>query len=358
MVSMVKKMDKLLKSDKQPKMPRMGDIIEGKVIDIGTGTVYLDLGAIGTGIVMGPELYDGLNTLDKIKIGDKVAGTVLDLENEDGYIELSFREAGQEKVWQDLENILEKDKIIKVPILDANKGGLIIEINKIIGFLPVSQLSMEHYPRVEEADKGQILSHLKSFIGKKFKVKLISLNQENEKLIVSEKAAQADDLQEILASLKIGDIVEGEISGLTDFGAFVKFKSSKSDKKAEGLIHISELAWQRIEDPSEIVKVGEKIKAKIISLENNRISLSLKKLQEDPWDEVKKNYEKGQELKGKVIKVDHFGAFVQVNKDIHGLAHISQFSEGINLKIGKQYKFKINSLEPKEHRMGLELVSK
>lgn len=355
---MSNKMDKLLRSGKQPKMPQVGDIIQGKVIDIGTGAVYLDLGALGTGVVMGPELYDGLNTLDKIKIKDKVSGTVLELENEDGYMELSFREAGQEKVWQDLENILEKDEIITVPILDANKGGLIIEINKVIGFLPVSQLSMEHYPRVEEADKGQILSHLKSFIGKKFKVKLISLNQEKEKLIVSEKAAQADEFKAILASLKIGGIVKGQISGLTDFGAFVKFKAPKLEKSIEGLIHISELAWQRIEDPSEIVKVNDKIKVKIISLDNNRISLSLKRLQEDPWESVKKNYKKGQEVKGKVIKIDHFGAFVQIDKDIHGLAHISQFPEGINLKISRQYKFKINSLEPKEHRMGLELVNK
>lgn len=347
-------MEKLLKS--QPKLPKVGDIIEGKVIEIGTGAVYIDLGPLGTGVVRGPELYDGLNTLEKLKIGERVASTVLELENEDGYIELSFREAGQEIVWQELENKMEQDELAQTKILDANKGGLIVEIGSVIGFLPVSQLNMEHYPRVEEGDKSRILIHLKKFIGQDFKVKIISLDQEKEKLIVSEKAAQIDELQEILKNLKVGQIVEGEISGVTDFGAFIKFKIPKFKKETEGLIHISEMAWQRIENPREVVKVGDKLKAKVISLEKNRISLSIKELQKDPWEDAAKKYKKGQEIKGKIVKIDHFGAFVQIDKNIHGLAHVSQFPEGINLKIGKQYKFKIASLEPKEHRMGLERI--
>lgn len=351
-------MQELLKKKSAPKLPKIGEMVFGKVIEIGANAVYLDLSPIGIGVVRGPELYDGLNTTDNLKLGDEVSAIVLELENEDGYFELSFRQAGQEKVWQDLENKMEQDTIITTPILDANKGGLIVEIDNVIGFLPVSQLSFEHYPRVPEANKAQILAHLKKYIGQNFQVKIISLDQEKEKLIVSEKAALLDEFQKILTHLKLGQVVSGKISGLTDFGAFIKFKVPKLGKETEGLIHISELAWQRIENPSEVVQVGDKVKAKIINLDNNRIALSLKELQEDPWQTVEQKYKIGQELKGKVIKIDHFGAFVQLDKDIHGLAHVSQFPEGINLKIGKQYKFKIISLEPKEHRLGLELASK
>jgi len=359
-------MQELLKKSDSPKPPKAGDLVSGKVIEIGTSAVYLDLGPFGTGVIRGPELYDGLNTLGQLKLGDEVSATVLEVENEDGCFELSFRQAGQEKVWQSLENKMERDEMITTPILDANKGGLIVEIDSIIGFLPVSQLSLEHYPRVAGADKTQILTQLKKYIGQDFQVKIISLNQEKEKLIVSEKAAQTDEFQKILDNLKVGMIVEGRISGITDFGAFIKFKvpssstsrNAESEKETEGLIHISEMAWQRIEDPSELVKVDDKVRAKIISLSNNRISLSLKELQEDPWKDIEKKYKIHQEVKGKVIKIDHFGAFIQLDKDIHGLAHVSQFPEGsINLKIGKQYHFKIISLEPKEHRLGLELTN-
>lgn len=353
---MNKTMQDLLKKKTAPKLPKIGELVFGKVIEIGTNAVYLDLGPLGTGVVRGPELYDGLNTLEQLKISDEVSATVLELENEDGYFELSFREAGQEKVWKDLENKMEQDQIIATPILDANKGGLIVEIDSIVGFLPVSQLSLEHYPRVAEADRTQILAHLKKYISHDFQVKIISLNQEKEKLIVSEKAAQVDEFQKVLDNLKLGQIVQGRISGITDFGAFIKFKTPKLKKETEGLIHISEMAWQRIENPAELVQVNDKVKAKIISLDNSRIALSLKDLQKDPWKDVEKKYKIGQEIKGKIIKIDHFGAFVQLDKDIHGLAHISQFPEGLNLKINKQYKFKIISLEPKEHRMGLELA--
>ncbi|MFH1392738.1 MAG: S1 RNA-binding domain-containing protein [bacterium] len=355
---MSKTMQELLKKKSSPKMPKIGDLIFGKVIEIGTNAVYLDLGPLGTGVVRGPELYDGLSTLEHLKIGDEASANVLELENEDGYFELSLRLAGQEKVWQDLENKLWRDEIITTQILDANKGGLIVEIGGTIGFLPVSQLSFEHYPRVPEADKAQILTHIKKYIGHNFQVKIISLNQEKEKLIVSEKAAQADEFQKALDCLKLGQIVNGKISGVTDFGAFIKFKTPKLAKETEGLIHISELSWQRIENPSDLIQVNDKVKAKIISLDNNRIALSLKDLQEDPWKNVEKKYKIGQEVKGKAIRIDHFGVFIQLDKDIHGLAHVSQFPEGINLKIGKQYKFKIISLEPKEHRMGLELAVK
>lgn len=348
---------------------KMGDVIEGKVIAFDSNAIYLDLGIFGTGIVMGREIKDGLGTTNKIEIGDKVSATVTDLENEDGYVELSIREASIERAWLNLEEKQMNGKSFKTKIIDANKGGLIVELNGIVGFLPVSQLTNEHYPRVEEGEKSKILEKLRSFIGTEMKVKIIDTNRTEEKLIVSEKAAYFDEEKKAISELKVGDIIEGEISGVVNFGAFVKFlppskkDSDREEDKLEGLVHISELAWQLIDNPREVMKTGDKVKCQIIGIDNTRISLSIKALQKDPWANIKKKYKIGEVYKGQVRKINHFGAFVYLDDDIHGLAHVSELLEqnpekNIEdiLEIGKTYKWKILSIEPKEHRMGLGLV--
>jgi len=350
-------------------LPKEGDVIEGNVIAIDSSAIYLDLGIFGTGIVMGREIKDGLGATDKIKIGDKVSATVTDLENEDGYIELSIREASIERAWQDLEEKQAKGTVFSTKIIDANKGGLIVEVNGIGGFLPVSQLTSEHYPRVEEGEKSKILEKLRSFIGTEMKVVVLDANREEEKLIVSEKAAYSDKEKKFISELKIGDVIEGEVSGVVDFGAFVKFLppskkgSPREEDKLEGLVHISELAWQLIDNPREIIKTGDQVKCQIIGIDDTRISLSIKSLQKDPWIDVKKKYKVGGTYKGQVRKINHFGAFIYLDDDIHGLAHISELLEqnpGKNiediLEVGKTYKWKVLSIEPKEHRMGLSLV--
>jgi len=232
---------------------------------------------------------------------------------------------------------------------------LMVEINNVIGFLPVSQLSLEHYPRVEDGDKNRILGVLQSFIGQLFDVQIITADSAEEKLIVSEKAVFEKEMENRLGQLKIGMVVEGTITGVVDFGAFVKFG------EMEGLVHISELAWQRIENPKDIVKVGQKVTAKIISIDKGRVSLSIKQLQEDPWLEAVKKYQIGQTVKGKVAKVMPFGVFVELDKDIQGLCHIMELShEAVKnpediLKPGEEKEFKIISIEPAEHRLGLSL---
>ena len=349
--------------------PREGDVIEGKVIEIGSNAVYLDLGIFGTGIVLGKEIKDGLGTTDKLKTGDSVSATVTDLENEDGYIELSVREASIEKAWQDLEEKQVADAVFPTKILDANKGGLIVEVNGITGFLPVSQLSNEHYPRVEEGEKSKILEKLRSYIGIEMQVKVIDTDREGEKLIVSEKAAYSAEEKKAVSELKVGNVIEGEISGVVDFGAFVKFfppsktDSDREEDKLEGLVHISELAWQLIDNPRDIVKTGDRVKAKIIGIDNTRVSLSIKALEEDPWAKAEERYKAGEAYDGQVRKINHFGAFVYLDDDIHGLAHVSELLEahpGKNIEeiiqTGNTYKWKILSIEPKEHRMGLALV--
>ncbi|MDI6777774.1 MAG: S1 RNA-binding domain-containing protein [Patescibacteria group bacterium] len=349
--------------------PKEGDVMEGGIIAMDSSAIYLDLGNFGTGIVMGREIKDGLGTTDKLKIGDRVSATVTDLENEDGYIELSIREASIERAWQNLEEKQVEQEPLTTKILDANKGGLIVEINGISGFLPVSQLTNEHYPRVEEGEKSKILEKLRAFIGTEMKVCVIDTDREGEKLIVSEKAAYAEEEKKSISELKVGDVIEGEVSGVVDFGAFVKFlPPSKKDltneeDKLEGLIHISELAWQLIDNPREIVKTGDKVKAQIIGIDDTRVSLSAKALQKDPWASVEEKYKVGETYDGQVRKINHFGAFVYLDDDIHGLAHVSELLEkfpGKNIEeiieTGKTYKWKILSIESKEHRMGLGLT--
>jgi len=363
-------MDSLMKNTKIT-FPKVGDVIEGKVLEIGSSAIFLDLGFFGTGVVMGREIKDGLGATDRLKAGDSVTATVTELENDDGYVELSIREASIERAWQDLEEKQSHGDVFAVKILDANKGGLMVEVNGITGFLPVSQLTSEHYPRVEEGEKSKILEKLRSFIGTEMKVKVIDTDREATKLIVSEKAAFSEVEKQAISELKVGDVIEGEVSGVVDFGAFVKFLppskagSDQEEDKLEGLVHISELAWQLIDNPREIVKTGDRVKCQIIGIDNTRVSLSIKALQKDPWSEVEKKYKVGDAVKGQVRKINHFGAFVYLDDDIHGLAHVSELLEknpGKNIEeiieIGKSYQWKILSIEPKEHRMGLALVEK
>lgn len=330
---------------------KVGDTLEGIVINKEKSAIYIDLGRLGTGIVYGRELRDGFGTSRGVKIGDKVSASVVEVDNEHGYIELSFREANYEKAWTDLATKMENNETLSVKIMAANKGGFMTQINGIVAFIPVSQLATEHYPRVEGGDKNKILSKLNQFIGHNFDVKILDIDQDQEKLILSEKAVEAEK-NPVGQNYNIGDVVEGTITGVTHFGAFIKFDNT------EGLIHISELDWQLIENPKDIVKVGDKIKAQIIGIDNDRVSLSAKALKQDPWIEGAKQYKIGDKIKGLVTKVNFIGAFVQLDTHIHGLVHsteLAKLSEDA-LKAGKEYEFKILSIEPKEHKLGLGIA--
>lgn len=333
-----------------------GEVIRGRVLSVGKNEVYVDVDGIGIGVVRGRELYDDEQVLSALKPGDEVYASVIEIENKDGNIELSFRKAGQERVWQALREKLESREVIRTKILEANKGGLMVKLNGVMGFLPVSQLAPSHYPRVEDGDKNRILAVLRGYVGQDFDVRIITAEADGEKLIVSERAVIEEELVQKISKLSVGQVVEGEVTGVVDFGAFVKF-----GEELEGLVHISELAWQRIEDPKDIVKVGQKVKAQIIAIDNDRISLSFKRLQKDPWEDAVKKYSIGQQVKGKVLKLAPFGAFVELDPDIHGLAHLGELSAekvadaAAVLKEGEEREFKIISIEPQEHRLGLSL---
>jgi small subunit ribosomal protein S1 len=332
-------MKELIEKNNLLKPAQVGKIVEGKIIGKERAAVFLDLGPLGTGIIYGKEFQEAKEELKNLKIGDTVFAKIIDLENEEGYIELSLNQASNELTWEKLLEKKEKGETIQVKILGANKGGLLAEVFGIPGFLPVSQLLPEHYPRVEKGDTAKILKELQKFIGKEMTVKIFDLDPRQEKLILSEKAKDDEKIKEILKNYKVGEIVEGEITGLTDFGVFIKF----GKEKLEGLIHISELDWQLIEDPADIVKVGDKVKAKILSIADGKVSLSLKALKKDPWQDIEKKYKKGDIITGEVTKFNPYGAFVKIAPKIQGLCHISEFGTKSKmeaaLKINEKYNF-------------------
>lgn len=351
-----KEMEKLLANKNSRVIPKEGELIEGRVIDVSRNEIHVDIEGLTTGVIRGPELCDELEEYRDIKIGDKISATILELENEKGEMELSLKVIGHKKVWEKLKEIMEKGEIAEAKVFDANKGGLIIKLGLTIGFLPTSQMSPIYYPRVENANKSKILGKLRSLINKTLQVKIITVDEKEEKLIVSEKEVWKEKFKNKLENYKIGDVIEGIVSGLVDFGIFVKF-----GKNLEGLVHISELGWQRIEHPKNLFKTGDKIKAEIIDIEDDKISLSVKKLVPDPWKEAVGKFKIGDVVKGKVLKINPFGLFVELEKNIQGLAHISELSDKPIknpkelVKDGDVLDFKILSIEPEDHRLGLSL---
>ena len=345
-------MENLLNDKNAPKLPKVGEVAKGNVMEIGSNIIYVDLGPAGTGAIYGCGKFEGLSMFNDLKSGDAISATVVDIENEDGYVEMSLKETSFEMVWKELEKKMEEGEIITTKILEANKGGLMIKIVGVIGFLPASQLSSDYYPRVSDGDKNKILSLLMQTVGKDMKVRIIGIDKDEGKLIVSEKATKKEKEKERISSLRIGDEIDGEISGIVNFGVFVKF-----GENLEGLVHISELAWKLIDDPRKFFNVGQKVSCKIIGIDDDRISLSIKALEKDPWKKIDEKYKIKQKVKGEVTKINPFGAFVQLDKDIHGLAHVSKIDDGggiQDMEIGKVYEFEIISIESSDHRLGLK----
>ncbi|MDP2641496.1 MAG: S1 RNA-binding domain-containing protein [Candidatus Yanofskybacteria bacterium] len=340
---------------------KVGDIVEGVVVGIGRSAAYLDLGPRGTGIIYGREFMEEKEQLKGIKMGDAITAKIVDLENEDGYIELSLREAGKQITWEKLKEQREKEETFRVKITGANKGGLLAELYGIQAFLPVSQLHSDHYPKVEGGDPSRILEELQKFIGEDFEVQVCDIDAAENKIILSERAKERGRIKEVLEKYKVADVVEGTITGIVDFGAFIAFPADAPETdQIEGLIHISEIDWQIIENPAQFLKVGEKVQAQIIDISNDRVSLSLKAMKGDPWKGIEEKYQKLDVVQGKVTKINPFGAFVEIEPKIQGLAHISEFGTRKNMEDviepQKTYAFQILELNAPEHRMTLKLV--
>jgi small subunit ribosomal protein S1 len=330
------------------------DITEGIIVAIEKSALYVDLGVAGTGIIYGIEFMNARDVIKRINIGDTISAKIVLRENKNGYVELSLKEARQALMWNDAEQAIKDKRIMDLVVKDANKGGLIIEWQGMSGFLPASQLKEDKYPRIEDGDKDKILRELKKLIGKRISVSIISAIPKEGKLIFSEKdGGSSKETKEVaMGTYAVGDEVEGTVTGVVEFGIFIKLTDG-----VEGLVHKSEIDWGLVEDTKAHARVGDKVRAKIIEVKDNKISLSLKALKENPWKEAAKKYKKGDEVQGVVIKFNKHGALVSIEEGVAGLVHVSDFGDEAKLRstltLGKSYKFSITLFDANEERMTL-----
>jgi len=337
--------------------PVVGVLVEGPIIAIDKSRVYIDLFPFGTGIIYGREFLNAKDILSKVNLGDNISAKIIEEENADGYIELSLKEARQALLWSEAEHAILNKTVFDLPVKDANKGGLIFEWQSIQGFLPASQLKSEHYPRVEDGDKDRILDELKKLIGTKLSVSIIAAAPKEGKLIFSEKDPDQKEKEQLIDKYQVGDVVEGEATGVVEFGIFIKL-----EENLEGLVHISEIDWGLVEDPNTFVKIGEKVKVKVIDIKDGKVSLSIKALKENPWEAAAKKFKKNDEVSGVVIKYNKHGALASIEEGVAGLVHVSEFGteEALRsaLELGKSYPFIITLFEAKEQRMTLAFGTK
>ncbi len=338
--------------DRSVAKPEIDALVEGPVITIKKSSVFVDLSPFGTGIIYGREFINAKDIIKKIILGDTIKAKVVEVENEDGYVELSLKEAKQALTWSEAEKAIKAKTTMDLEVKDANKGGLILDWQGIQGFLPASQLKTEHYPRVLDSDKDKILKELKKLVGQKIRVSIISILPKEGKLIFSEKDNNPEEKKEILGKYNVGDELECSVAGIVDFGVFLKLENG-----LEGLVHISELDWGLVEDPRSMFKVGDTVKAKVIEIKDGKVSLSIKALKENPWKEFEDKLKKGDIIKGVVIKYNKHGALVSIKEGVAGLVHNSTFGGEAKLRekleLGKNYNFQITLFEPKDHKMTL-----
>lgn len=343
-------MDELLASSDIKEL-KSGDVVEGVVSSIRKHEVWIDLGPNGVGVVMRREIGHG----QQLEEGQSVVTSVVDPELDEGYALLSMRRAAKDRGWDELQRAFENQEIIDITPYDANRGGLLIELEGIRGFLPVSQLAAGHYPRVSGADKDEILQKLNQLLNQVLRVRILDISRKDNKLIFSEKEAVKDDMQARFSKLNVGDEVEGMVTGVIDFGAFVNVDG------IEGLIHISEISWERVEDPRDYIKTGQVVKAKIIAIDKDRLSLSLKQMSEDPWLHEVKAFKKGDIVEGKVTRITPFGAFVQLSSAVEALVHVSEMSddEGVDpekiFQLNEKKKFKVLDIDLEGRKIALSL---
>jgi small subunit ribosomal protein S1 len=347
-----------------------GDVVNGSVVKVREGEVLIDVGGRAEGVISGRELsLDGRR--EKLDEGDKLLTYVINPENEKGQLELSIRKTGEARKWQHLDEVYDGGEALTVKVVEANNGGVIVTIDEIDesfrGFIPTSQLDNSRiYPLSgvitdkKEASR-ELQKKLSGLINEKIEARVIEINRKKNRVILSEKLVSgegdADMREETLHQSQVGDILEGEVTGMAPFGLFVNAQG------LEGLVHLSEISWDKVENPADFYKVGDKVKVKIIGIEDDgrRIAYSIKQLKTDPWNEIIKKYKVGQVVKGKVTKVVDYGAFVRIDDKVNGLIHISELSDGLVtdpakfVKKGEEYSLEIISISKSERHLGLSL---
>ena len=348
-------MEKLLKDAPAPLRTRPGETVEGVVVYRGKNKLLIDIGGIAVGIVSGRELRDSFNTFKDLKVGDSVIALVLEEENDEGMVVLSLRMASQQKAWDRFHELVDTEGTMKFTAQEANKGGLLSNIDGIRTFLPVSQLAPVHYPRVNNSDSSEIITRLLKYVGHTFTVKIITMDEEAGKIVVSEREAMSEERSKAIEGLAVGDVKDGMVTGIVKFGIFVAFDG------LEGLVHISEIAWGHVKNPAEHAAVGDKVQVKIIGLDGDKLSLSIKQLTKDPWEEIAERYPVGKKVSGTIVRFADYGAFLRLEKDINGLVHLTEIAHtkvedpSEALTIGQKVDAQVINIDIDERRIGLSI---
>ena len=346
--------EELFEQSPEIKYPKQGEVISGVIIKIEKKNILVNVNNQFTGLVVSKEIGNTID-LSELAAGQSIDIMVLGDSVERGLLILSLKRANQIKNLSNLAKYNETSEVITVRPTEANKWGLLVDIDGLKGFIPVSQLTPLHYPRVEGADPEKILAHLNGLVGEPFKVRVINVDENGKKIIFSEKAAIEENREAALKNLKEGAIVEWTVSGILSYGLFVTFDG------LEGLVHVSEIDWGHVTDPSKFAKVWMKVKVKVIGLDSEKISLSIKRLKDNPWDVLAKKCKLNDSITAPISRISKFGAFMDLEGWIQGLIHLSEISHGVvkdirdHVKVGEEVTAKIINFEPEKKRIGLSL---
>lgn len=328
---------------------KRGSFVEGVVKSISGKEISIDVGSKTEGVVQEKELPYIRDFIAHLNPGDKLNCYIVSTENEEGQVVLSLRKASMEYKWKDIYEAQKTNSVIEVKGLEVNKGGLIVGLKDLHGFVPASQMEISHQ------------SDITALIGKILKVKVVEIDRKNNRLIFSEKAvssASGSDIAEILKKIKIGSKCSGKVTGVVPFGIFVTLTSPEETKNMEGLVHISEIAWEKVANPADYFKLADKVEVMILGVEDKtgKLNLSIKKLLPDPWQSLAKMYQKDQVVGGRVTRVTQYGVFIEIEKGIEGLLHISKLPSGKEYKTGENIECMIELVDPEKHRISLSLL--
>jgi len=349
-------MDELLKSNPIAiKQLKIADLVIGIVVEVSKDQILVDIGSKSEGIVPKEEFTENHELEKTLKIGDSIVCLVVQPEDKQGYAILSLRKAEKEKTWRDLENAFRDNSIVESTVIEYNKGGLLVDINGSRGFIPLSHLNRAHFTEeigdFHGGSENELKNALKVLSGKKLTVKVIEIDKVKNRLVLSEKDASSEYSEEEkvkkLQSVKAGDVLNGIVTGIMQFGIFVDLDG------LEGLVHISEIAWEKVSNPGDYFSVGSPIKVLVLGIDENskKLALSVKRLSNNPWEGVEERYKVGQEVKGKVSKVVPFGVFVTLEQGLEGLVHISELKEKLN--VGDELEALITNIDGANQKLAL-----
>jgi len=348
-------MDKLMAGGAAfPGALKRGQKVEGVVTAISKKMVLIDIGAKTEGVVSGEDLAEAYDVLAELKEGDTVSAYVKYPENDQGQIILTLKQAADENRWYKFKKLMDEEKEVEVMGLEVNKGGMVVKAGEIRGFVPTSQFG------------EKFLGNMDELLNKTFKVRVIEVDKEQNRLIFSEKLVSDFEALakkgEALETVSVGDKFEGTVSGIMPFGVFVTVSVPMTGKeegaKVEGLIHISEISWEKVEDPNEMFKVGQEVKVQVIGVDKavGKLNLSIKQMSGDPWSEIEKNYAVGTKHTGKVVRIAPYGIFVNFDKGVDGLIHISKKPADKEFAVGEKVEVFVEMIDVKNRRMSLGVV--